>query len=122
MLKDALYKIVSLDHREGAIEAVLEINKDNEIFTGHFPGHPVLPGACMLQMVKELLETALNTKIRLKKADQMKFLRMIDPTINNVVSLVISYEFIDKGNINITAKLTDKEAVCFKFQGVFTRK
>ena len=80
MLKDSLYKIITLNQVDGTIEAVLEIDKANKIFEGHFPGQPILPGACMLQMVKEILEFALNLNIRLKKAGQMKFIAMIDPT------------------------------------------
>jgi 3-hydroxyacyl-[acyl-carrier-protein] dehydratase len=121
MLKDSLYKIISLNNADSTIEAVLEIDKTNEIFDGHFPGQPVLPGACMLQMVKEILGYALNLDIRLKKAGQMKFMTMIDPTLNNIISLAITCNLDDNGAIGVTAKLIDKEVIYFKFQGVFVK-
>jgi len=64
---DGLFKISKLEHQEGVISAVLDINKDCDIFNGHFPGHPVVPGACMLQIVKEVLEKALETSLTVKK-------------------------------------------------------
>ena len=119
MLKNALYKIISLSHQEHAIEAILEINKNNEIFIGHFPGKPLLPGACMLQIVKEILESTLNTTFRLKKADQIKFLTLIDPRSNNILQLALSYKLADNNNIYVTANLIAQKDICFKFRGSF---
>lgn len=119
MLKDALFKITLSDHQECIIKAMLELNKNNEIFIGHFPGEPVLPGACMLQMVKEVLESTLNMPLRLKKADQIKFLGLIDPGINNILQLTITYRSEDDNNVNVTANLTAHKDICFKFRGTF---
>jgi 3-hydroxyacyl-[acyl-carrier-protein] dehydratase len=119
MLKDSLYRIISLAHQENTIEATLEINKNNVIFEGHFPGQPVLPGACMLQIVKEVLGSTINTTIRLKKADQIKFLVLIDPGSNNILQLKLSYRLEDNNNISVTANLRAQKEICFKFRGSF---
>jgi 3-hydroxyacyl-[acyl-carrier-protein] dehydratase len=117
---DALFTISNLAHQEGSINAVLDINKHCDIFKGHFPGQSVVPGACMLQIVKEVLETALNTSLRLKKADHLKFMAMIDPGSTQTVDLDIAYKFIES-DINVAAKLMNGEVVCFKLQGSFVR-
>ncbi|HYM93874.1 MAG TPA: 3-hydroxyacyl-ACP dehydratase [Chitinophagaceae bacterium] len=119
MLKDTLFNIILSDHQEGIINATLELNKRNKIFKGHFPGEPVLPGACMLQMVKEVLETTLNIPLRLKKADQIKFLGLIDPGINNILKLDITYRSADDNNVSVTASFTAQKEICFKFRGTF---
>lgn len=119
MLKDALYKITSLDHQDNTIKATLEINSDNEIFIGHFPSQPVLPGACMLQIVKEVLESTLNKSFRLKKADHIKFLKLIDPGVNNILQLTLSYRSVDNNNLDVTANLIAENDICFKFRGAF---
>jgi 3-hydroxyacyl-[acyl-carrier-protein] dehydratase len=118
---DALFNISKLEHGDGVISAMLDINKDCEIFKGHFPGHPVVPGACMLQIVKEVLEKALEVSIRLKKADHLKFISMIDPGNTLSVALDIAYKIVEEGDIAVTAKLMNGEVVCFKFQGRFGR-
>ena len=118
---NALFKISKLGHNDGHISAELDINKDCDIFTGHFPGQPVVPGACMLQIVKEVLEAALDTSLRLTKADYLKFMAMIDPENTRLVDLDIAYEYIDDADINVTAKLMNGEVVCFKFQGRFVK-
>jgi 3-hydroxyacyl-[acyl-carrier-protein] dehydratase len=118
---DALFKITKLEHNGNVITATLDINKDCDIFKGHFPGHPVVPGACMLQIVKEVLEVALDASLRLKKAEHLKFICMIDPGNTTVVALDIAYKVVEERGIKITAKLTTGETVNFKFQGTFIK-
>jgi 3-hydroxyacyl-[acyl-carrier-protein] dehydratase len=118
MLKDSLYQIIAMDHSCDTINAVLEIAEHNDIFKGHFPDHPVLPGACMLQIVKEVFEEVMNTSYHLQKADNLKFLTLIDPQKNNILHLEINY-MIEESGIRVTASLTTDEDVAFKFQGTF---
>lgn len=118
---DDLFKISKLVHNDNIINARLDINKASGIFNGHFPGHPVVPGACMLQVVKEVLEKALGTPLLLKKADHLKFMAMIDPGNTQAVNLEASYKFVEHA-LNVNAKLSDDTVVCFKFQGSFVCK
>jgi len=118
MLKDKLYSVVSVTGSEGKIIAGIHLNKDDELFKGHFPGQPVLPGACMLQILKEVLELALNKKIRLKKADQMKFLSVVNPAVNGILQLNIGYS-INEEQVLINAIMNSKSDTCFKFKGGF---
>jgi 3-hydroxyacyl-[acyl-carrier-protein] dehydratase len=119
MLKDSLYHIIALNQQDISIEATLEIDQHHAIFTGHFPGQPVLPGACMLQIVKEVLELTLDKKLQLQKADNLKFIQIIDPQINNTIQLNLKYNLVEDDKVRANAGLTSGEAVCFKFQGVF---
>ncbi|HEY4325597.1 MAG TPA: hypothetical protein VGN20_16495 [Mucilaginibacter sp.] len=116
---DSLFKIDNLEHHESTIQASLNINKNSDIFSGHFPGQPVVPGACMLQIVKDVLETALNISLRLKKADYLKFMVMIDPEKTQAALLDLSYKFAEGDSIAVNAKLSTADIVCFKFQGQF---
>lgn len=111
-----LFSIKNITHEDGAITAQLGINKNSDILKGHFPGQPVVPGACMLQIVKEVLETALTYPVRLKKADHLKFMTMIDPVNTQKVQLDITYKYAES-DIHVTAKLSNDEVVYFKLQG-----
>jgi 3-hydroxyacyl-[acyl-carrier-protein] dehydratase len=118
MLKDKLYSVISISDSEGKIVADIKLNKEDEIFKGHFPNQPVLPGACMLQILKEVLQSALNKKIRLKKADQMKFLSIVDPNVNNALQLNISYTK-SESEILVNATMGNTAGANFKFKGIF---
>ena len=116
-----LFSIYKLTCENGVIWATLGIDAEHEIFKGHFPGQPVVPGACMLQIVKEVLEMALKHPVRLKKADQLKFMTMINPTNTPTIQLEIAYKPLDENTISTTAKLRNGEVVYFKFQGTFSK-
>ena len=130
-VNNTLFKISKQEHRDnlarlndavGQVHASLEINKDSDILKGHFPGQPVIPGACMLQIVKEVLEDALAASMRLKKADHLKFIVMIDPATTHTVLLDLAYKVVTEDSLNVTAKIVNGEVVCFKFQGTFIRE
>jgi len=120
VVNDDVFRIESLTNTGEVIKTDLSVNGDSSIFKGHFPGQHVVPGACMLQIVKEVLEEALGYAIQLKKGDNLKFVGMVVPSADNAVVLEISYKIIDDG-IGVNAKLSDGDRVCFKFQGSFIR-
>ncbi len=97
----------------------IHINPSHKIFEGHFPGQPVVPGVCMLQMVKEILETIVERKMQLKKADFLKFLSVINPLENPDIAAEFSYDDKDEDGIIVNGRLY-KDAVTFlKFKGSF---
>lgn len=116
-----LFNIDKIVHQDSAILVVLGVSKDSKILKGHFPGHPVVPGACMLQIVKEVLESSFNHALILKKADQLKFMAMIDPSNTQSVQLDIEYKPLEDGSLAVNAKLSNTDVVHFKFQGSFVK-
>ncbi|WP_415329297.1 3-hydroxyacyl-ACP dehydratase [Chryseobacterium sp. MMS23-Vi53] len=79
ILKD-FYTLKSYEQTEnGGFVANISLNKDHEIFKGHFPGNPVTPGVCMMQIVKELTEEFTGLKLFLKTASNVKFMAIINP-------------------------------------------
>lgn len=117
-----MFSFDKITHADGVISTVLALNPESEILKGHFPGQPVVPGACMLQIIKEVLESALNHPLRLKKADQLKFMIMINPANTLAVALDISYRYAGDGALSVSAKLSNPNALYFKFQGSFVRE
>ncbi|MDQ0783517.1 3-hydroxyacyl-ACP dehydratase [Chryseobacterium sp. W4I1] len=74
------YTLVSYEKGEnGSFTANIHLNKDHDIFKGHFPGNPVTPGVCMMQIVKELTEEFTGSKLFLKTASNVKFMAIINP-------------------------------------------
>lgn len=116
---DELFTIIKTTHEPGTVSAWLTVNADSEILAGHFPGHPVVPGASMLQILKDVLESALSLQIRLIKADHLKFISLIEPAKANELRLVINYRHEGDNRIFAIGNLTNNGAVCFKFQGYF---
>ncbi|MFN8242439.1 MAG: 3-hydroxyacyl-ACP dehydratase [Ferruginibacter sp.] len=119
ILENDFYTISSLTDENGLLNAVLQLNAGHRIFEGHFPGQPVTPGVCMLQMVKELLEKQTGSAARLIIALEMKFLLMIDPRVNGLIRATLQYAVDETGKAGVTASLSSEAGVHFKFKGSF---
>lgn len=74
------YTLESSEKSEnGSFIAKIKLNPAHEIFKGHFPGNPVTPGVCMMQIVKDLTENFTASKLFLKSASNVKFMAIINP-------------------------------------------
>jgi 3-hydroxyacyl-[acyl-carrier-protein] dehydratase len=97
----------------------IDINAMHHIFEGHFPGQPVVPGVCMLQIVKELLETVIEKKTQLGKADHLKFLAVINPLESPTIKVEFTYEIREDDAIVVSGKLYKETIIFLKFKGSF---
>ncbi len=118
MLVGDFFQISTMSSGDGRIDVVLEINALHKIFDGHFPGQPVVPGVCMLQMVKEVLDKELGSETRLTSADYLKFLTIINPAKNNIIHAEIKYVIEDDRRIILSATLLNELVIYFKMKGV----
>ena len=119
ILKDDFYTISSLTAGKEIVEASLELNRAHPIFEGHFPGQPVVPGVCMVQMIKEILETVTGKTLMLKQSDHIKFLSVINPLEAKPVQASVRFSESGNDELNVIASLSCEERICLKLKGVF---
>jgi 3-hydroxyacyl-[acyl-carrier-protein] dehydratase len=118
MLSEDFYSISGL-HAEGAnITGAVSFNWEHDILTGHFPGRPVIPGACLVQLVREVLQKTSQQYLRLQKAADVRFLSAIQPGKDPVL---LQIQAIPSGEtMDVNATLSAAGVTCFKFKGAFT--
>lgn len=119
MLAGDLYTVKDLKVEEGTVSATINWNAAHPVFAGHFPGQPVVPGVCMVQLVEEVLELALGKSLQLKEAANLKFLHVIDPMVHTVVGLSLSYKQDPAGTLSVSSGLQQDKISFFKMNGVF---
>ncbi len=119
MLKGSLYRLIKIAAEENLIEAMVELNKMNEIFKGHFPDQPVLPGVCMMQMIREILEAFFQEKLQLRKADDIRFSSMVDPTKDAQLTIQTGFNRTENGLQTKTRILKTDGTICCKMQAMF---
>jgi 3-hydroxyacyl-[acyl-carrier-protein] dehydratase len=115
LLLNNLYTIQSLSESDNQIEATIKLMADHAIFSGHFPGQPVLPGVCMMEMVAEVLGVHLKNSFRISGGPLIKFLRMIDPRVNPLIYLEIKYHPSSHSTVT-NGKIFSGSDVFMKFQ------
>jgi len=118
MLQNELFTFTDILAEENIVKANVKLNPAHQIFKGHFPGEPVLPGVCVTQMVKELLEIHIQKSTRLIKASDIKFLSIITPQQNKLIQIELKTLPVDDG-IRVDARLLDISETLFKFKGIF---
>ncbi|MEJ7587146.1 MAG: hypothetical protein WKI04_06260 [Ferruginibacter sp.] len=119
ILSGNFFYVTERSHDNGSARCMIEFNKDHKIFKGHFPGRPVVPGVCMMQLIKEILESSVAKPTRLISAGNLKFLSVIDPGQSITIRAEVKYLFNTDGNIHVTGSLTNERVTYFKMNGVF---
>ena len=112
LLKD-FYKINDLAVSENLATAKITINKDHEVFKGHFPGNPVTPGVCMMQIIKELTEQIVDKKLFMESSSNVKFMAIINP--EKTPDLVLELDIIEtETGYKVKNNTTFKDTVALK--------
>ncbi|SCB81572.1 3-hydroxyacyl-[acyl-carrier-protein] dehydratase [Chitinophaga costaii] len=119
MLENSFYTITQEERGDNSIAVTVRLDAGHSIFAGHFPGQPVVPGVCMMQIVKELLDkgTAQNTLLR--HGSNIKFLNFIDPVKQPEVNITVQYVAQPDASWKVSANIRFGEIIFFKFQGNF---
>lgn len=96
MLLNDFYTIIKqIQLDETNIQASICINKNHEVFLGHFPNNPVTPGVCMIQTIKEIVQNHVNSDLMLQGISNVKFTALINPEENSNLVLDLSIEHQD---------------------------
>jgi 3-hydroxyacyl-[acyl-carrier-protein] dehydratase len=96
LIKD-LYTVTNFNTAVDIVEASICLNKDHEIFKGHFPENPIMPGVCMIQIIKELTEKATSSDLFLSQTSNIKFMAIINPELTPDLTLTINITETEDG-------------------------
>jgi 3-hydroxyacyl-[acyl-carrier-protein] dehydratase len=99
--------------------ALLLLNESHPIYLGHFPGNPVVPGVCQIQMLKELVEKTLNYQVNLIESDNIKFLKMINPQVNPLLECNLLLSKNSDQQFIVNATIASGPVIFLKFKGKF---
>jgi 3-hydroxyacyl-[acyl-carrier-protein] dehydratase len=86
VLKD-FYEVANTSVAGDSALTTLRVNKDHDIYKGHFPGRPVTPGVVLMQLFKEEAERIFDKDLQLVRAENVKFTAVFDPTQDNELIL-----------------------------------
>lgn len=121
LLKD-LYKIVSLDNtNEQKHLAVVLINEKHEVFKGHFPGNPIMPGVCMMQIIKELTEQITQSSLMMQTLTNAKFMALINPEVTPELRLELDITITDDNLVKVKNVTFFNETIALKLSSVYKK-
>ena len=90
MLRGILYEIITVD----AGGATVRLLPDSPVYQGHFPGYPITPGVCLVEIAIELIGMMAgpDAKVRLTGAKNIKFTCPVIPEAGKELRFNLSGE------------------------------
>ena len=119
-LQDNLYTIVSQQQDEASSVFQVRLNPEWPIYKAHFPGHPITPGVCIVQMVQELLQSLVHREVCLRQAKNVKYVSIISP--EEITDLAVTFSKIEEqpdGCLKVQAQVASGETLCTKLSATF---
>ena len=114
MLKDSFFTVKEVVRAEAEATYRVALNSSHTIFKAHFAGNPVMPGACIAQMIKELSEDFLSVDFFISVVKNMKFLKVISPDENPEVSVQMVYTTQDAGDVSVSTVIRAGDSIFSK--------
>ena len=88
MLRGILYETVSVD----GSGVTLRLLPESPVYKGHFPGYPITPGVCLVQMALEAIAEMAGHDVRLVAAKNIKFTSPVIPAEGTELRFNVSGE------------------------------
>lgn len=110
-LKNNLYKIISKEEVNSIFNYTVELNPSCVIYQAHFPGEPITPGVCIVQIGKEVIENLLleqssaSRRLEIIKAKNIKFLSVISPNETPILTYQVRKLGFSDDNMTIETQI-----------------
>lgn len=120
VLEDYYYQTYSI-HTDGAtsMQARIGFLPDCDIFRGHFPGRPVCPGACNIQIIKNCVMKLTGQSLRISSIRQCRFTALATPDKCQAVDVQIAIERT-AGSYVVKATMADEHQTYVEYKGEMT--
>jgi 3-hydroxyacyl-[acyl-carrier-protein] dehydratase len=112
MLINDFFTIKEVIENEKGCVYRLSLNAEHPIYHAHFQGNPITPGACIIQMVKELAGDYHSTSFFIRNVKNVKFLSVINPLENNLIDIHLTFR-TDEGDRVAVSAVIDRDKVVF---------
>lgn len=101
---------------DGTYEARIELLPQSVIYSVHFPGMPVTPGACLVQIACELASVAAGAKLELSSASDIRFLSPVLPSECKEILASLSGETPQEEPSLWEVKMFEGETLCARMK------
>jgi 3-hydroxymyristoyl/3-hydroxydecanoyl-(acyl carrier protein) dehydratase len=111
---DNLYYIAETRGGENDFGFTILLNRNHDIYLAHFPGNPIMPGACIIQMCKELMERRTGRHFYIREVIKAKFLAAINPDVCNMLQVDFSRMTAADGGLKVYAAIRSGDTTYVK--------
>lgn len=105
------YHIISQQVEDQRATFIVALDPSCPVYEGHFPGNPIAPGACNIEMVRQCASLAMGREIRITAIRQCKFLMLLKPGDPEQLTIQMSWTI---EQLSATILADEKPAVQLK--------
>lgn len=116
-LQDEMYVI----EQSNDTGAMLRLNAEHLIYKAHFPGNPITPGVCLMQIVTELLQIRLQERLTLNQIINLKFVAPVSPKRYPTIDVKFSPIANNDSEVKAKGTIQSGETILTKFSLVFQK-
>ncbi|WP_456313763.1 hypothetical protein [Pseudomonas shirazensis] len=121
VLKD-FYKILSEEKiADTKYIITILVNEKHDVFKGHFPGNPIMPGVCMIQIIKELSEKITGATLMIQTLTNVKFMALINPEATPELRLELDIVTTEDDLVKVKNTTYFNETVALKLSNVYKK-
>lgn len=100
----------------------IRLNAEHPVFRGHFPALPVVPGVCLLQIIKECAEQTCHKELQYTQISSCKFLSAVNPGKTPELKLTLEMEEALPNTLKLYAEGETTGVCCLKLKAVLERR
>ena len=82
-----LYKVIDSSFEGELYRWTVELDENCDIYKVHFPGSPITPGACQLEIFRQLLSSVKGSSVDIQCVKSIKYLQLIEPAVNRIITV-----------------------------------
>jgi len=122
MILQDFYKILSEEKiSDSKYNITIFVNAKHEVFKGHFPGNPIMPGVCMIQIIKELTESITKSSLMIQSLANVKFMALINPEVTPELRLELDVTTTEDGLVKVKNTTYFNDTTALKLSTVYKK-
>ena len=110
MLLNKYFTIRERREDETGSNFLISLNPDHQVYQGHFPGDPICPGVCSIQMIRECAEIVIGQRLTISTVSQCRFMELLTPSKNKDLLLKLTLSKAEEGMVKAVASILSDDA------------
>ena len=100
------FEVVSTKQCEDSYQCQVKFYPEHRIYKAHFPGNPVTPGVCLMQMGEEMLEDKYGKQLQLIIVKTIRFNKIVGP--NDTPVYTFTKEVLNQDVLSVDVAVSDE--------------
>lgn len=116
LLENRYYQLISQERvgEKGVFH--VRLLPECAIYQGHFPGNPICPGICQIEMIKECAMLLTGRDLQIRTVTQCRLTALASPSVCPELDIEVQASSVEKGFL-VRATISDAKQKYVDFKG-----